>query len=842
MGCSLCKKPKANNNIPKNLNNTTQNIIIRNQPQPYLYQNQSSNYLNNNNFQNYTSNTYINNPYNNYKNPFIFPNNNKNNFPPFNTSSNYNNLNTNQKPIYSYEYYKNNYANHIIQGQFGIETPSHTQQNFNNNNYDINQVASQIKESFAELNSELIELEKRFKNIKKKNKLYYKDIKSQYECISNYKFFINELNHQLNSFHDQLNISLFGQKLEENILNQQEKAKMMNELQNLSYKIKQLNSILEAQNRELKNIEIDYKLIQEKFNEIKENANNNENNQKIMLMINNESISYNLNDLEEASKNLENNRRLYEQKKKEIEQDINSLQDRTEKKISEIQLKRKNTFKKMNIKQNQNDKMNDPLFLKGSMLFGIKDFSKANDIFNSIYLFNQQEEENYYKQDLLKKNWNEVCYVYDDYDIYDINYELKAVGLPENTYFTSCSFGFKLETDIEILAFEINGVKTNYNFEKYSLYFAIKMKNLDMIKIHIKYKEAPLESELTEGEIKIKRINKAKYYGLSKRLAGKIAKFTLKNVSNMEVINFEDEFFIKTNENEYTWGGRVPEGGKTTVVRFSKKEARYRFYEKNTIKSVNNLPINNTTLKIPICYKWGNNHLVKFNCSSKQTKRIKIEEEEKLIAAQFLNTETNKGEFIIEGEIINRCKGDWVCNLTDEEIESLIPDDFRFNKNMFKQIALGIIREYDEEHKNSMIKIPDVAKIGKWIKKNVKYDINYSGRNDITATDTYNNLEGVCDHFTKLYNALMYSLGYKVVYVIGYALDKNDSYSKEDAHAWSLIKIDGKWLPFDATWGIFSGKFPVSHVFKQYDCKGIITHGYDCVSIGKIIIKGNFLG
>jgi hypothetical protein len=71
--------------------------------------------------------------------------------------------------------------------------------------------------------------------------------------------------------------------------------------------------------------------------------------------------------------------------------------------------------------------MNDPLFLKGSMLLSIKDFSKAKDIFNSMYLFKNEKEENYTTQDLLRKNWKEICYIYDEYDIHDINYELKAV-------------------------------------------------------------------------------------------------------------------------------------------------------------------------------------------------------------------------------------------------------------------------------------------------------------------------------------------------------------------------------------------------------------------------------
>ena len=44
--------------------------------------------------------------------------------------------------------------------------------------------------------------------------------------------------------------------------------------------------------------------------------------------------------------------------------------------------------------------MNDPLFLKGSMLLTIQDFEKAKDIFKSIYLFQNKDEDNYDKQDL----------------------------------------------------------------------------------------------------------------------------------------------------------------------------------------------------------------------------------------------------------------------------------------------------------------------------------------------------------------------------------------------------------------------------------------------------------
>ena len=85
----------------------------------------------------------------------------------------------------------------------------------------------------------------------------------------------------------------------------------------------------------------------------------------------------------------------------------------------------------------------------------------------------------------------------------------------------------------------------------------------------------------------------------------------------------------------------------------------------------------------------------------------------------------------------------------------------------------------------------------------------------------------------------MYSLGYQTIYILGYALDNKINYAIEDAHAWSLVKIDGKWLPFDATWGIFSGKLPITHIFKQTDCQGIKTLSYDKVKVEQINVKGN---
>ena len=35
-------------------------------------------------------------------------------------------------------------------------------------------------------------------------------------------------------------------------------------------------------------------------------------------------------------------------------------------------------------------------------------------------------------------------------------------------------------------------------------------------------------------------------------------------------------------------------------------------------------------------------------------------------------------------------------------------------------------------------------------------------------------------------------------------------------HAWTVAKIDGNWIPLDATWNFFNGKLPLSHIFRYY--------------------------
>ena len=214
--------------------------------------------------------------------------------------------------------------------------------------------------------------------------------------------------------------------------------------------------------------------------------------------------------------------------------------------------------------------------------------------------------------------------------------------------------------------------------------------------------------------------------------------------------------------------------------------------------------------------KGGNQNIKNITHQAKPFNNITLDDNKKQYEINFINIKQKFGEAEIKGELINKCRGAWKVDLTDKEIENEIPQDYKDDKIELKNIANKIINDYDEIHKNDIIKITDIAKIGKWIKNNIKYKDDYKEEEQSSALQIYNKRIGVCKQFTILFNGLLYSLGYKCIYVGGFVFEKKTSFNGDDAHAWSLVRVNGNWLPFDATWGIFTGKLPVCHIFEAY--------------------------
>ena len=729
----------------------------------------------------------------------------------------------------------------------------------------------------AQLNSEQI-----FRQNQQKIINFSKEIGALKIYNINYSNYIDSINNQIREFNQQIRVSVVGEEQFNFLRLTGGKVKQLTqEMEGIKYIIKQVDENLHSLKiRTLKKAENIITNIQSKLAEI----NNNKKLTYYFLSVRMDSIVNSLDDLNKITGVLQQNINSINVQRRQIETGINSLKSNMEKFLQSYQEGKKQmkdairkTLRKTgksifnsihkSLRNEKVDESNDIYdkideepegeednadvdqnLLRGSTLISINDFSKNIELFKSKILFedkNISQENKIREAKILRKNWHEVCYVYDDYDMHDVHFEIKAVGLGPFSFFNSCSTGFYIGKDIEILELEVNGKRPKYTYDDYCLDFNINLKNLQTAKVYLKYKEKPNFNKMTKNERLKHAFFRQEFYGLSQSLAGQMGKYRLILKGSFEIISFKDNFFMhneqNTREKEYVWGGKVPYEGKRTLVKLSKNEAIWKFNCNTQIISQRG-ELRNTTLKVPLGFVGGNNDIIKMNYSSPQTKNIVVDEENRIYEIKYKNSGHSTGDFILTGEIKNRCKGDWDVDLTDEVIEDHIPKEDKRDKQILEKIARKIIEDFDKNNKNTMFKFMDFTKIGKWVHKNIKYDLNYSGRTDMTAMDIYNQRVGVCHHMTRLSNALLYSLGYKVIYTNGFACESSAEFDQDCGHAWSLIKVNGKWYPFDATWDILSGKLPVCHVFQGFFGRSIQVVGTDAAVFGKNNVEyGKFI-
>ena len=698
-----------------------------------------------------------------------------------------------------------------------------------------------IIKDLEELQKKKADYELKFIELKEKCNNFNEDAEQQKLIRDNYKECLNDINQKMNIFNERLEVSIINEN-QINIKDDKNLDEIYNQIKVISSSITELDKIIfEVNNIFGTNIENLLNEIQGNLINIDNKKYKNEEDLKKFLNC----IGNRIDEIQNICFIFEENKQNFFEKNKILEKQMVSLNE----KVDLLNIKRKDkeinnivTNENKNEDNNLNNNQND--FLKQSFLFGVKDQSWK---YKTHVLFNDQEDdyiETFIDEPtLLRKNWHEICYVYDDYDIHDIYYDMKAVGLSRNSFFRTGFHNFSYESNIEIESFIINGEETPYINKSNYIKFNINLKNLEIVKIYIRYKESKKIEQFTLEEIEERKIYRYEYYGLEKFLSGQIGKFSLILKGNFDIVNFKEYFLIKNeknlNENEYFWGGRVPYGGKKTLIILSKNKAKWSFFSKSTISSSQNLF--KTSLFIPIEFIGGNNEILNISASSPQTTNIILDEEKRQYIANFRNVNDNKGEFILKGELQNRCKGEWLVDLTDEEVDRMIPEEDKLCKEQLKYIAKNILEEFDKNNKNNDFEFLDYMKIALWVKKNIKYDLNYTGRHEMTAIDIYNMKVGVCHHFTKLSNALLYSLGYKVIFIAGYAVKNDKKFNRDSGHAWSLIKLNGKWYPFDSTWGIVSGKLPVGHIFGFFFHKSTNARGVDNIKFDKSEVNGTFI-
>ena len=744
--------------------------------------------------------------------------------------------------------------------------PNEQNENENDNEEDVNIIninnneneEEKKMENFEKIKHKKEEFEKILKDLKNKSNQFNTTLHEQTETINKHRVYLNEVYQYITALREQINVSVIGYV---SIVDDNGKINEINlQFDNCSSALAELDSIIfKIKNNFGANIENLLNGIQTNIDDLDKDENKNE------INFNNISkeIHQKIDEIKEIFSDFEKNKDNYNSKNNILEEKIEVLKNLHKELVEFYKNKRQkdqninnnNIFNYQNENKNQNIIINNKNKdynkmekLEQSFLFNIKEEVLKMDIYKTVNLFGENEQdliEMYIDEPhLLRKNYHEICYIYDDYDIYDIYYDLKAVGLSNNSYFPKSIFPFYYSKIIEIQSFFINDVPSEYKMNNHSFEFNVNLRNLQTKKIHFTYKAIKDLSLLSEGEKEERNIYRSDYYGIDKSFAGQMAKFSLILKGSFDIVNFDDYFLVRNinnkNEVEYMWGGRVPYQGKRTLIMFSKKEAIWSFYYSSKFHSNNN--IKNTKYYIPIEFIGGNNEIININPTSPQATNIIIDEENRQYIAEYKNTQYKEAEFIIKGELRNKCKGEWEVDLTDEEIEKRMPQEDVLCKPQLQIIAKEIIDKFDKNNKDSDFIYLDYMKIGLWVYKNIKYDYNYIGETQFSAVDIYNKKVGVCHHFTRLSNALLYALGYKVIYVSGYTCKKNKIFKTDTGHAWSLIKLENnKWYPFDSTWGILSGKLPVSHIFATFFSRSGRLYSYDSARFNKHEMEGKFI-
>lgn len=261
-----------------------------------------------------------------------------------------------------------------------------------------------------------------------------------------------------------------------------------------------------------------------------------------------------------------------------------------------------------------------------------------------------------------------------------------AVGLGQNRFFTNTTQTFDINSNIEMIECKINNQIVNNNYSNHTLTFNFKLNNGDKCNIYFKYKKK-------RNDIHSKVANKF-HVGISNIFSGYKGKFIMKLHNNIEVVNFEQDFFKKKNDNYYYYFGEIPNEGLMTCTYFSKKKAKWKLIHRVKTKNIGGYSINNVTAYCPEVFKGGNNEIINLKIVSNHIDKVDndlIKLENGIYYARYANNEINKGFFDQQVLLYNYCNKVWECNK-----DVIIPDDEKNNKNTFVSLVNKIKFENKE--------------------------------------------------------------------------------------------------------------------------------------------------
>ena len=413
----------------------------------------------------------------------------------------------------------------------------------------------------------------------------------------------------------------------------------------------------------------------------------------------------------------------------------------------------------------------------------------------------------------VKQNSTSVVKFYKDYKIEEHEMIFIPQNLPNGKIFAFWGFsmdssGINLDEIINSCQIiDNNGVATkdincnasiSFNSEdsRIELSYNYSLHNTETLKIYLKYK---------------RELDKEILYKTENVLFPLISGFSFCNYTYIlpegyKSLGLTQNILIKESDNIYTYYGNCPQQTIYDTIKFCPEKT---YWKAEAITFLNN-PQKfkyDATFLFPRYYRGGKlkNTFYKITSSKNETyeeENVIYDDVKYKVVVPTPNQETVSAN--LNTGFINDLKADFKVYINESYYainDTDIPEEI---KNKAQEII-----------KNNTDK-PYYYSIGKFINSYLTYNISLTGAN-FTVKEIFDKKQGVCEHFTKLYNSMLNSVGIKSLYISGWAFQGNEISGDQDTigHAWTAALIDNKWIELDATWGLFEG-IPSGHIFKTF--------------------------
>jgi hypothetical protein len=394
--------------------------------------------------------------------------------------------------------------------------------------------------------------------------------------------------------------------------------------------------------------------------------------------------------------------------------------------------------------------------------------------------------------DLKIKNWFQKTAFTSYGQEVEVILELKAENLDNNYYYNSWTYIFDKKERINIIeAGTIENLRHSFGDNQLRINFD-RLTNNQSVKVKIKYQE------FNDDILKTPYIRR-ECVQIPDFVANADSSLFVKVLDNMDIYSLNEKF--KKSGDTYKWSGKVNKKGFQDCFEMTEKEAKWEVSSTFTAKASNNFK--KLKVNLPLNFLGGNNEILRYIISTNQDDAIYTMEDlqsKSNAIVEFKNFSSNEAIVKINAIIRNNYNNFYWANNFDIEKTLEIKDEY---VDTYSSLISRI-------QNNDKSNLPTHVKIAKWVNKNIIYTESFVGKK-MTSMEILSAKKGVCEHYSILYQDLLRSIGIPAITVSGISYDYKKS--KFENHAWVIVNYNSQWIPIDPTWGIYSGKLPISHIF-----------------------------